>query len=640
MSTPGEAGKIQISSHSYGFISGWAREYNPPRWYGNWGEPEAASFGLYDWYAAQWDDLCYNAPYFLPFKSSGNNRIYSAPGNGNSFKYFDNGWLTKPYIAATDPAGDDTVNGGYDTIPLIGNAKNVMTVGAVDDAVAGGERSLAEASMTSFSGWGPTDDGRIKPDIVANGAMLYSSKASSDSSYGLMTGTSMSTPNAAGSALLILERYQELFGGETMPASQLKGLILHTADDLGNPGPDYRFGWGLMNTLEAVKHLDAHAGDPDGGQLAYVRVNEDVAHESAFVSDGHQAIRITIAWTDPAAPYTYDLDDRSSRLVNDLDLRVIGPDGTTFLPYRLDPENPNAPATMGDNQVDNVEQIHIAQPVAGAYRVIVEADGSLVDGRQDVAFIRSGLAADKQPPVIALQGTVETTEDGSGYAFVSGLVTDPDQDLCHLEVEYSVDGAAWRHAHVADASTPSAPLVVENESEMQITGVPATPETAFSLTWDSRGSQDPVDISDTTRIRVRAFDGALYSEWANSSVFAIDNVGPDNNDVVVTESYSAHNRYLVDPTLTISWSHFVDTESEIDGYFVGIGRRQVLDLPFLDALGRWIRQEAPTTLALLHMVDFCVIGLFDHFERMSRYVRAVRRIFVCLSCAGFWARVS
>ena len=68
--------------------------------------------------------------------------------------------------------------------------------------------------------------------------------------------------------------------------------------------------------------------------------------------------------------------------------------------------------------------------------------------------------------------------------------------------------------------------------------------------------------------------------------------------------------------------------------------RQVLDLPFLDALGRWIRQEAPTTLALLHMVDFCVIGLFDHFERMSRYVRAVRRIFVCLSCAGFWARVS
>ena len=218
MSYDGEPEALQVSSHSYGFVSGWALSYSPPRWYGNADEMEAANFGLYDWYAEQWDELCYNAPYYLPFKSAGNNRIDRAPTAGTNYRYYDNGWQTKPYDPATDPAGDDTANDGYDTIPLLGNAKNVMTVGAVDDAVANGERSLEPAAMMQFSGWGPTDDGRIKPDIVANGALVYSARATADDAYGSMSGTSMATPNAAGSALLLLDLHQKLFDGSTMPA--------------------------------------------------------------------------------------------------------------------------------------------------------------------------------------------------------------------------------------------------------------------------------------------------------------------------------------------------------------------------------------------------------------------------------------
>lgn len=64
--------------------------------------------------------------------------------------------------------------------------------------------------MSSFSSWGPTDDGRIKPDIVADGVSVFSTTATHDSSYGYKSGTSMATPNAAGSLLLLQELSQQL----------------------------------------------------------------------------------------------------------------------------------------------------------------------------------------------------------------------------------------------------------------------------------------------------------------------------------------------------------------------------------------------------------------------------------------------
>jgi hypothetical protein len=90
--------------------------------------------------------------------------------------------VTKTYDPATDPYNDGWDNGGFDTVGHIGNAKNIMTVGAVNDAVSGGVRSPAAATMSTFSCWGPTDDGRVKPDIVANGVGLYSSLSAGDSS--------------------------------------------------------------------------------------------------------------------------------------------------------------------------------------------------------------------------------------------------------------------------------------------------------------------------------------------------------------------------------------------------------------------------------------------------------------------------
>ncbi len=115
MSYANEPGTIQISNHSYGYAAGWEYSFFPPRWYGTWGDRESDTFGMYDSATAQWDQLCYNAPYFLPFKSAGNDRSDGAPAAGATFEYFKfPRWRAKIYDLATDPYGDNWDNGTKD----------------------------------------------------------------------------------------------------------------------------------------------------------------------------------------------------------------------------------------------------------------------------------------------------------------------------------------------------------------------------------------------------------------------------------------------------------------------------------------------------------------------------------------------
>src|SRR5690606_3289267 len=92
----------------------------------------------------------------------------------------------------------------------------------------------------------------------AKGVNTFSSVASSNFAYGTMSGTSMASPSVAGGAILLQQHYNDL-NQEFMLASTLKGLIIHTADEAGTaPGPDYRFGWGLMNTERAAEVISAN----------------------------------------------------------------------------------------------------------------------------------------------------------------------------------------------------------------------------------------------------------------------------------------------------------------------------------------------------------------------------------------------
>ena len=396
MSYPNEPDKIQVSNHSYGYICGWENSFSPPRWYGTWGKRyrESDYFGIYDSYVVDWDELCYNAPYYLPFKAVGNDRNDKAPQNGETFEYYRfPRWRTKSYNSSKDPYDDGWDNGGFDTIMIVGVAKNIMTVGAVGDAVTGGVRDPSKGTMTSFSGWGPTDDGRIKPDIVTNGVGLYSPTASSTSSYASYSGTSVSTPGAAGAAMLLVDYYGQLFPGQAMRASTIKALIIHTADDLGNPGPDYKFGWGLMNAKAAADQIADHYDFPDANKIVEGLLDDiNTVETYTFEWDGSSPIRATLCWTDPPAGAVIELDDRSPKLINDLDLRIIDPNGSmTYYPFTLDLYNPAVDADTGDNVRDNVEQVLIYSPnVPGTYTLEVSYKDTLTNNEQYYSLILSG----------------------------------------------------------------------------------------------------------------------------------------------------------------------------------------------------------------------------------------------------------
>lgn len=472
----GEEDKIYLSNHSYGPGCGWHYTDIAGDWGWHWlsevwkgPDSTADLFGQYDQAAHDWDDVAYRAAYYLIFTSAGNHRNDNPAPEEPVYYWGGNplAWQNIPYSTRTCPLGDGVVKGGYDTVAGKAVAKNVMTVGSVSDAVnRNHERNLVNAKMSSFSSWGPADDGRIKPDIVANGDDLFSpiatrNTAYSDESPTPFSGTSMSTPNASGSAILLVQYYNELFAGQAMRSSTLKGLIIHTADDLGDPGPDYRFGWGLMNTEAAAALIGQHRENPSANRI----VEEDLHTRQRVRSyeinaDGFSPIRATLCWTDPLANAINRHDDSSPRLVNDLDLRVIGPDGSVFYPFVLDPANPSAPATTGDNTSDNVEQVLIKAP-SGSYTIEVSYKGTLENEEQIFSLILSGIRVPGAPsapsnPIPADGATdvpVDTMLSWSGDN-INGPFDSPD------------DEATWVNWYVFFGTNPDAmELICEDLSE-------------------------------------------------------------------------------------------------------------------------------------------------------------------------------
>ena len=202
-----------ISNHSYGYVASGI----PDQWFGAYGSD-----------AADWDNVMYNAPFYLMVVAAGND------GDDNN----SNG----------DPLDG---NSSYDKLSGHATAKNNMVVANANDANIDASGNLTSVSINSSSSEGPTDDYRIKPDITGNGTAVYSSYESSDTAYNSITGTSMASPNVAGT-LLILQQHYDNMNGSFMRAATLKGLALHTADDVGNSGPDVVYGWGLLNAKVAV----------------------------------------------------------------------------------------------------------------------------------------------------------------------------------------------------------------------------------------------------------------------------------------------------------------------------------------------------------------------------------------------------
>jgi hypothetical protein len=448
-SYPAEPGKIYVSNHSYGNVAGWQdgsySGNNGPHWFGHWQQREDEAFGQYSNGAPQIDSICYNAPYYLPFWAAGNDRWDDAPSDGTTYYYYHGIWKSKTYNNETGPY-DDGYDGGFDTILPGQTAKNVVTVGAVNDAVTAGLRDLTKATMPGFSSWGPTDDGRIKPDIVCNGVYLYSPTDSSDTSYSSYRGTSMAAPSAAGAAILLAEYYSKVFTGQAMRSSTLKALILHTADDIGRPGPDYTFGWGLLNADAAAEQIRKQYIPPTSNRIAEGFLSTANPNDSyTFECDGTSPIRVTLCWTDPPAAESSGLDNTSPRLINDLDLRVIEPNtATTYYPYILNPGIPSDNATTGDNTIDNIEQVYIpSPPQAGIYTAQISHKSTLTDSRQDYSVIITGLIAETVLPIDRFEWDIIESPQDANTPFEVAITAMDFEDQVVPEFDGTVNLTGW-----------------------------------------------------------------------------------------------------------------------------------------------------------------------------------------------------
>jgi hypothetical protein len=391
----GAASSLLVSNHSYGAVTGWSYNSGQSRWefYGQFGDNEDRNFGYYDNSSMLWDSIAYNAPYYLMVKSAGNNRNENGPAVGAVYWRRD---ASGTWVSAVRPAGISS-NDTYNTISTNGNAKNILTVGAVS-GLPNGYQNASGVLVSSFSSWGPTDDGRIKPDVVAMGVNLFSSIASSNTSYATYSGTSMSSPNASGGLLLLQEYYSQLNGGAFLRSASLKGLAIHTAEEAGfSPGPDYLYGWGLLNVNKASdviksKNLGSH------------KIFENVLNNGGSFSTNVMAtgpLTVTLVWTDPkGTPVSQNiLNNPELKLVHDLDVRVTR-NANTYMPWVLNPGSPDAPATTGDNFRDNVEKINVPSNAGEFYTITVTHKGTLARGSQAYSLIVSGIGG----PVYCVSG--------------------------------------------------------------------------------------------------------------------------------------------------------------------------------------------------------------------------------------------
>jgi len=313
----------------------------------------------------------------------------------------------QPYILAfaAGNAGPDS-----QTMDSPASAKNVIATGACENvpgtlALTYGLYADGPDTMADFSSRGPCEDGRIKPDVVAPGTWIASAASSYaldeaaiawtpiDNYYVYMGGTSMAGPHAAGAAAVFVQYYKSLHTNAIPSPALVKAALINSANELdelnGGPGPipNNDEGWGriTLTNIIVTNFLTAPRYYEYVDQTTLLTNGQLFTHHT-LVQNSDQPLKITLAYTDASA-----FPGALPALVNDLDLEVIGPDGALYRGNQFAGYDsvPNAPSP---DTLNNVEAVHLSQPLPGDYLVCVRARHIVEDVHFDTAAIEQDFA--------------------------------------------------------------------------------------------------------------------------------------------------------------------------------------------------------------------------------------------------------
>jgi hypothetical protein len=490
-----------ISNHSYGFVA----NNIPDQWFGAYRDP-----------ARDWDDVMFNTPNYLMVCAAGNdgtnNFANGTPLNGNR---------------------------SYDKLSGFATAKNNLVVANAQDANIDSNGNLVSVTIENSSSEGPTDDLRIKPDITGNGVDVTSTYESSDSDYGTITGTSMASPNVAGT-LLLLQQHANNVNGSFMKAATLKGLALHTADDAGITGPDAIFGWGLLNAKVAAETISKNGTQT---KIEELTLSDGQSYQITVDSDGVNDLKASISWTDRAGTANNDTTNSSTAvLVNDLDIRVTK-SSTTYKPWRLTNVDANE---QNDNTVDPFERVDVTS-ASGSYTITVTHKGSLTGGSQNYTLIITGLtdtpiACNATTPTGLAVSNIGTTTADASWNAVSGTTYD---------VRYRQTGTStWTTNAVSATSTSFSGLTPNTEYEVQVRskcsdGTNSNYSSSVTFTTDQSSSGSctattPTNLNASVNgtnvdLTWDAVSGATYEvDYRKFSVFTWTTLSASTNSATLT----------------------------------------------------------------------------------------------------------
>jgi gliding motility-associated-like protein len=299
-----------------------------------YGSDPCATRGTYDGVSRNLDILVTMYPYLSHQFSSGNSRSSNCATGGYR-----------------------TINSGHQS------AKNIITVGALQ----------FNDGNSTFHSYGPLRDGRMKPEICAMGVNVYSTMPG-NTYQGGWNGTSMSCPGATGTIALLYERFKQLNSNKKPLNHTLKAIVCNTADDLGNTGPDYAFGFGRINAVSAMKVLEDKTYKVDSV------TNGNSRTDTVYVKPGTARFQVMLVWDD-----MYASAGASPSLINDLDLEVQDSAGNVYLPWTLNPACHTCLPIRKRDSLNNAEQFYFDNPKSGKW--VIRVKGKTISTSKEIYTI-------------------------------------------------------------------------------------------------------------------------------------------------------------------------------------------------------------------------------------------------------------